>query len=408
MRNSHRRSRFVAVFAIAVLVVAVAAGSSAGASTSSAKDPLGKPNKATGTPIKIGIITDGKSDAFDDTDRLAGMLVGVKYANNYLGGINGHVIQVDGCVTHETPSGGTQCGVQMVNDHVAAVVVNASGQGASVFTGMGDSGIPYFANSETTPSILTSTNGFSVTNTLGILTAGIPVAQEKGIKRIGVIAQDVPALTSALNGPISAFYQKQGITLDVTPAGQSTADLSPQIQQELANGGKMFMVLGELPQAFQAIKKAGFTGPVLVAAGIPKAQAKTVPGGVKGWRVVATVNTNPKAPDVQTYQAAMAKYSPKTVLTERTASAFSTAVAFQRALQGSTSAVDAASVRAAISAMPAAADLPLGGGITFQCGAKRVSLLAAVCTGELLIGTMKADGTPTNLKVVETGQYIKP
>jgi branched-chain amino acid transport system substrate-binding protein len=406
MRNSHRRSRFGSVFAIAVVVVAIAAGSTASAATSSAKNPLGKPNKATGTPVKIGIITDGKSDAFDDTDRLAGMLAGVKYVNNYLGGVNGHVIEVDECVTNQTPSGGTQCGVQMVNDKVAAVVVNASGQSAAVFTGLGDSGIPYFANAEATPTILISSNGFAMTNTLGVLTAGIPVAQEKNVKKIGVISQNVPTLTSALQGAISTFYKNQGISLDVMPTDESTADLSPQIQQGLANGDQMFMVLGELPQAYQAIKKAGFSGPVLVAAGIPKDQAKTVPGGVKGWRVVATVNTDAKAPDVQTYQAAMAKYSPKTALTARTASAFATTVAFQRALQGSTNAVDAASVHAALSAMPSA-DLPLGGGITFQCGAKPVALLPAVCTGELLIGSMKADGTPTSLKVVDTAPYIK-
>ena len=65
---------------------------------------------------------------------------------------------------------------------------------------------------------------------------------------------------------------------------------------------------------------------------------------------------------------------------------------FVRALTGSTNAVDAASITTALGSMPQPVDLPLGGGITFQCGAKPVSFAPSICSADVLAGTLDAKG----------------
>jgi hypothetical protein len=109
-----RRTRLGAVVVMAALLLVASALSAAAATTvksAASSSVLGTPKKATGTAITIGIVGDGKNDTLDDTDRLNTAAAVVKYANAYRGGLNGHVIKIDQCVTHNTPSGGTQCGV---------------------------------------------------------------------------------------------------------------------------------------------------------------------------------------------------------------------------------------------------------------------------------------------------------
>ena len=87
---------------------------------------FGAPNEATGTPITIGVVTDGLSNNPDSAPLQATVNATVDYANDYLGGINGHVIEVEDCLTEGTPTGATLCGAQMVRDGVAAVLVPVS------------------------------------------------------------------------------------------------------------------------------------------------------------------------------------------------------------------------------------------------------------------------------------------
>jgi branched-chain amino acid transport system substrate-binding protein len=292
----------------------------------------------------------------------------------------------------------------MVNDKVAAVVVNASNVAGSIFTGLGTSGIPFFLYSAASQSILTSPNAYSETNVFGALTSPIKILQDKKVTKLAIVVIDSPEAIAGING-IKPFYLKVGITLDVIRAPASTADLSPQVQQAISNGDQAFMDIA-VPRSLIAIKQSGFKGPVFVIAGIEKADAASVPGGVAGMYITTGAALDPTSDDYKLMTTIMTKYVPNVTITPLTISMYSTVLGFVNALEGASSAVDAKTVHAALDTMKPT-KIPVGGGTIFQCGTHPVSFIPAVCTTQSLIAVAGADGAPMDFQVVDSGPFLK-
>src|SRR5437868_6067431 len=107
IRASRHRVRGAAVALAAVGLLGLAACSSDSKSTtssgssgsSSSSYDFGAEKKATGTPVNVGFVSDGKSAAIDNTPELQAAKAAVEYANTYQNGINGHVINLTTCET---------------------------------------------------------------------------------------------------------------------------------------------------------------------------------------------------------------------------------------------------------------------------------------------------------------------
>ena len=133
--------------------------------TAAAADVLGEPNEATGEPVKIGLVTEGGAEAIGSQSALTetGADIAVQYANEYLGGIAGHPIDLFVCGNQATPAGAQDCANQMVEQKVAAVVLPFTGFGeaqAPVITG---AGIAYVTGSGNSAAELTAPNAFALT-----------------------------------------------------------------------------------------------------------------------------------------------------------------------------------------------------------------------------------------------------
>src|SRR5947207_6191704 len=96
-----------------------AAGSSSTAAASSVV--FGTPKKATGTPYVFGMIND-ETGAVTFPEGRQGAVAAVNYVNNYLGGINGHPIQIDNCTGDGTPATAARCANQLVAKHPIAIL----------------------------------------------------------------------------------------------------------------------------------------------------------------------------------------------------------------------------------------------------------------------------------------------
>ena len=385
-------------------------GPSSSGSAATTAAVLGAPNKASGSPIKFGFVNDGKTQGIDNSGYYVTAQLAVEYANDYLGGLNGHVISLDHCETLNTPSGGTACGVQMVKDNVAAVLVATSGVDHSIFAALNGK-IPYVTSAAADTGILLSKGGFVLDNSLGGLGAGLAAAKKLGAKKAGIIVIDVPAATGPIKALATPYYQKAGIELDMIPISASVADQTPQIQQAISRGDAQFTITGTSAfdgASLKALKQLGFKGPSLTAlTPFPKAVVDLVPGGVAGVTNAVSVTDDPANKDVQVYTAALQKYGvtdPPTGTTNQLG--YATVLAVVKALTGVTTAVDAASIQTALSAMPKPVDLPLGGGLTFQCGSKPFAIIPNVCSSQILIGTLKSDGTVTKYDVVDTKSVL--
>ena len=147
-----RRKMFVGLACSVLLVgTALVTTSAATASVKAAASPLGAPKKATGSLVTLGFVSDGKSDAIDNTPEIKAAQAAVSYANDYLGGLAGHKLALNVCETKQTPSGATDCATNMVQAKVPIVITPVSGQSGTIYDGIKAAGIPYLQYGSTRP-----------------------------------------------------------------------------------------------------------------------------------------------------------------------------------------------------------------------------------------------------------------
>jgi len=366
-----------------------------GASSSAIEAVLGTPNKATGTPLKIGYIWDGQTQAADATPQRDALKATAEYADDHLGGINGHPIDLDVCDDMYTPTGATGCAVQMVRDKVAAVLAPVTGQDVNILKVLAGTGIAYFTNASASQDVLVSTSSFVLENPLASLGAMVALAKSEGVTSSAIILIDVPA-ASGLAGIAGPIFKQAGIHLDIVKVSPTVADMSPQVQVALSQGDKQFEVAGTPDfdaKGIKAFKGAGFGGDIIVSGwSVDPGLASSIPGGLAGVTNLTYATPATDDQDARLFSAIIDTYTPSTAKNAIARDGFVGMLAFVRALTGATAAVDAPSVMAALSAAPKPIALPFGGGLTYQCGAKLVAILPAVCTTEILAGKLDAGG----------------
>lgn len=400
------RRKLSAVLIIGGLVLAFA--TTAGAVP--AASALGQPNKATGTPVTLGLISDGKSDTVDNTPEIKAAQAAVNYINNYKGGLAGHPIKLEVCETKQTPTGATNCATQMVDAKVAAILTPVSGQMSSIYDGIQGSGIPFIAGASNDQNVLLKPGAFVLQNGLGFALAGpAGVARDNGVKNAAVLVADVPAASGPVQSVGGVFYKNAGVTLDVVPVPLGTADMTPQVQAALAKGPGQFSLIGDpsfCTSALKALKTLGYDkGIVVIPQCIDESSAKAVPGGLKGITEVTAISNSPKTADYKTYSAAMDKYAKGTSKGGVATGGWSTVLGAVESLQGITGDVTPETITAALKAMPPTA-LPLGGGIMVQCNSP-ISIVPNICSTQVLVAQLDKAGVVAKAKVLETKDLIK-
>ena len=122
--------------------------------------------KATGTPVKIGLINNEGSSPVAEPSTGDAAVAAADYANAELGGIGGHPIQVIRCAENEDVASSTACANEMVQDNVAAVDIGTTGLGNTIVPIITKAGIPYVSatgsssDELTTPGTFMWTGGF--------------------------------------------------------------------------------------------------------------------------------------------------------------------------------------------------------------------------------------------------------
>ncbi len=392
-------------------------GASAATTTTAAPSDLGTPKAApTGTPLKIGYQTDGKTASIDNSTEIPAAQAAVKYINTYLGGVNGHPLSLDVCDDQQTPSGATDCGNQFVTNKDPVVLYNVSGQGGSLYKVLSGAGVALFAYASIDQSTLQgkAANTFVMTNGLASAFAGpAAVAQQAGIKHAAEIVTDVPAAANPAKALDGIVYKNAGIAIDVITIPVGTADLTPQITAELAKSPGQFHVLGDVglcTAALKAIKASGFSGKiVLIPQCVDSTSASAISGGYAGMIELTASSNDPTDADNKIYIAAMKAFASGTdpFANGVTQGGFAAVLGFARAMSGTTGDFSTAGVEATISSM-SPQPLPFGSGITFQCNGTQVSITPPVCSTAVLQTTLTQSGTPTGgYTKVDTSALLK-
>lgn len=414
--SAPRRFAAVSLAALAVVATACSSSGSGGSSSSAVADPvLGTPKAATGSPITLGYITDGKSPTIDFTALQQTAQAAVHYVNDYLGGVAGHPIRLKVCETQQLPARATDCANQMVQAKVPVVLNDLTGVGPTLVPIIAKSGIPYIAFSGTTAPELTTKNVYSLTGSIAAFLGGIAqYSKESGLKKVGIVAMNIPAVTQSLDTLGKLVFGKAGVQTQVVPVDPGTADLTPEvtaIKKGGADGMLVFADSGLCASALKAAKALQFTGTrMVVAQCVNGPTAKNIPGGYQGVVISATAKLEPKDKEYELYKAVLNKYSPSTAAANSTdsgaAEGYGVVLGFARAMAALKSGdVTPTTVE---STVQAAKDvpLPLGGGATFTCDGKAVPGLIGICSVSAQITTLDAAGLPTTYKTVDAGSLF--
>jgi branched-chain amino acid transport system substrate-binding protein len=417
--------RGIALAALAALLVAVGAcGGDDDDSTSDADtegtaspDLLGPENAASGEPVKIGMISDGATDAFDNTDELRSAEATAEYWNTHQGGIAGRPIEVVPCETGGEPGGATDCANQMIEQDVVAVALSQSAVAESVWEPLHESGVPTLFFQTNGESMLSDdTTSFVMANPVATF-FGVPlaVAEAEGADTIAFVNIDVPvALTMFESGIADEVTSSAGLDYELIKIPPGTADMTSQMQEVVSSGAGVVQIVGNdafCIAALQGLNAVGYEGKVTsISQCITDATREAVPPEqLEGVSITSTMAVGATDdPAYQLYDAVMGEYGDEVEDIDNALAmgAYTVISSLAMSLDGVEGDVTTETAAAAIKAMPEA-DFPGADGLTFQCGGSAFPAQPAVCTNQSLRATLDAEGLPSTYEPVDSTAILE-
>ncbi|HEY7072400.1 MAG TPA: ABC transporter substrate-binding protein [Acidimicrobiales bacterium] len=414
MRGNESARRLALALVVAALLGAACGGdddtASGGTTTTAPEDGgsdaaavLGPVDEASGDPVRVGFITDGANATTDQSIDLDVAAATVEYLNKHKAGIGGRPIELVTCEAQLDPARGTDCGNQMVEQQVVAVVVGTTGVVQPVWTPLHDAGIPTMFFAGAGDDVLADTRStFSLTDpTAGTVGVPIAVAKANDEDKVTVIVIDVPPALAAYEGAGAQQFEDAGLDLELVRVPPGTADMTAQLQPVIAGHPGVIHVLGNdafCIAAFQAMHSLGFDGPVTsITQCITDATRQAIPGDQLDGIVVGSAAPVDAGNEMdELYRTVMETFGSGIDTSRITGHGSFTAMAgFASALEGISGEITPATVTATIKAMPEQ-DLPDGGGLTFRCDGQQVPGAPAACVRGTLVTTLDADGEPTD------------
>ena len=418
MQTKRSSAHLAMALLVAMVFVAVACGGDDDDATSTtttlapkaAASALGEPNKATGTPIKVGLISNGVGQGFDQSNDGPVAEATANWINEYRGGIGGHPITLVKCEDQNDPSKAADCANDLIRQDVVAVVYSSNGIFEASWRPLSEAGIPTFIQAVTgQDSVKEPTNTFTIQNGLASTVDGpIELAKKAKSKVFSVLSVDVPAATSNYTeGKGPQQIEDAGLELQLIAAPLGTPDLTTQTQQIVNKNPDGFLnILGNdafCIAALNGLKAAGFTGSIAANEQCITDNTLKAVGGdlIKGIRVITNVPlADTEDPSTQLYTAILQKWAPDA---DPIAGAFMFLA--MTGLDAATNEIEdgtevtADAITKAAKSMPWT-EQPGSGGRHMQCNGKADPEQPAICQNGLLYGSLGEDAKPTTYQVV--------
>jgi branched-chain amino acid transport system substrate-binding protein len=422
--------RWLAIAALSGLLLAAAAcgddGDSDDSSSASGSEPeedasggadlLGPVEKASGEPVKIGMVSDGATDAFDNTDEIRSAQATAEFWNTHRGGVGGRPIEIVPCETGADPAGATDCANQLVEQDVVAVALSQSAVVETVWEPLHAAGIPTLFFQVNSEDMLADTaTSFVMVNPLATL-FGLPVsaAESADADKIAFVNIDVPAaLTAFESGAADAILENAGLEHELVKIPPGTADMTSQMQQVVSGGAGVVHIIGNdafCIAAINGLAAVGYEGEITsISQCITDATREGVSdGGLEGISITATQAVGATDdPAYQLYEAVMAEYGQEVEDVENALAmgGYTVVSSLAAALDGISGDITAATAAETIKSMQET-DFPGADGITFQCGGSAFPEQPAVCTNQSLRAVLDADGNPASYEAVDSTDIL--
>jgi branched-chain amino acid transport system substrate-binding protein len=298
-----------------------ASSSTTAASTGSSSSILGSPKPATGSPVVFGMINIQTNAGADFPEVAQAAQAAVKYVNAYGGGLDGHPIKLNVCVTDGSPATSVQCADKLISEHPVAILGGTDTAGGATLPLYAKAGLDMFGGVDLTPAESSAPNSLIFNDVAQSGNSDISVYAVKTLhaKNVSVIALGDTQGTSQAKLFELPAVQASGGTAKLVTIPPSQADASSSVASAL--GSSPDAVLLEDPSQcvsiLTALKSLGNTKPVLSidpcsAPSVVKAAA----GGANGmyWfepyqDLFAAAQTH----DVTLTKAILGKYAPANI-----------------------------------------------------------------------------------------------
>jgi branched-chain amino acid transport system substrate-binding protein len=312
--------------------------SSAAASSSStaAAASFGTPNKATKSPYVFGLINDETGPVTFPESRQA-EIAAAQYVNNYLGGINGHPIQLVDCISDATAPTSARCASELVSKHPLAILGAADTGTPGAMPVYQRANLAYIGGIPFTPVEQNAPNSVQFWSiSLGDnAAASVYAAKTLHAKSAAVLYFNNSQGKVAGLGVIPPTMKAAGITsvktIGIPP---TTPDPSPEVAQAIASHPDVIYV--DIPNncgvVLKDIKSLGYTGHLMGIDPCTAPQAITsAAGGAENMYVATAFQLG--SPQFNTYVAALKKWgAPNTAIDGISEAGFATVMNVQKAL----------------------------------------------------------------------------
>lgn len=353
--------------------------------------------KATGTPVKIGLINNEGSSPTAEPSLGDAAVAAADYANAELGGIGGHPITVDRCSETEDTASATACANQMVQDQVAAVVIGTTGYGSSMVPIITKAGIPYVSVTAAAPAEGTTPGTFMWSGGYVATLGGFAkYAEQQGYKKVTAYAIDTPASlagASELGGPL---FKAAGVGLTVSPVPAGVPDATSQVTAGLQSKPDAVAIIADEGTCTSILKALNVVDPTIpkmvITSCMTTAALQALGSAMNGVKVFGASAPQAKDSEGELYQYVMAKYAPKANPTGYTVTGYQSMLGLVRATEGLKGNPTPQSITAAIKEAKSV-PLPAGGGLTFTCDGKAVTGQPSDCSsGEVVVTVQNGVG----------------
>ncbi len=381
---------------------ATSAASSSSASAPAALSPFLLGKKATGTPVKIGLINNEGSSAVAEPTTGDAAVAAADYANDELGGIAGHPIQVDRCSENEDTASATACANKMVQDNVAAVVIGTTGFGNTMVPIITKAGIPYVSATGSSSAELTSPDTFMWTGGFPADLGGMAkYAASKGIKKVTAYVINTPSAIEGAQSVGAPLFKAAGVALTIEPVPFGVADATPQVTAGLAGKPGGAAIVADAGTCTSILKALTTVSPGLPTMGntscLNTSTLTALGSAMNGVKIMGRSATQSNDAEAQLYRYVMGKYYPSDTITGDTVTGYQGMLGLVRALSTLTGDPTPATI---ITAIKAATNVPVpaGAGLTFTCDGKAMAGLTSNCSAGDVVLTVQ-NGMATDPQV---------
>jgi branched-chain amino acid transport system substrate-binding protein len=383
---------------------ASASGSPSGSAVSTAglsQYLLGK--KATGTPVKIGLVNnEGSSPVAEPTTGDAAVAAAM-YANAELGGIAGHPIQVDRCSENEDVASMTACANKMVQDNVAAVVMGTTGLGQTIVPIVTKAGIPYVSATGESAEELTNPQSFMWTGGFPSDLGGMAeYSKQHGYKNVTAYVIAAPSAIEGAKAVGVPAFKAAGVGFTIESVPEAVPDATAQVTAGLASKPQAVAIIADSGTCLSVLKALNVVSPGLPTYGntaCTNTSVTTAMGSaMNGFLQFGRSDTESSDAEARLYQYVMATYYPSANPSGDAVTGYQGMLGLVRATASLTGAVTPAAIEAAIKSAKDVV-LPAGAGLTFTCDGKAMAGLPSNCSGGDIVLTVQ-NGKPTNPQVL--------